>query len=79
MKTLSVKYEVKCLLCGTEVGQVVNETFQKHAGCTRPLPRNGGTWRCCHCGGSLYLEPINVSRAPADRAEPSEIFRNRSA
>ena len=52
-------YSVRCLLCSTEVGQLLNGRLRRHPGCTGPLPRRGGAPRCCHCGGSLYLEPIS--------------------
>ena len=55
MSTRGEQYDVRCLMCGTEVGHLAFGTFIKHAGCTTPLPRRGGLPRCCHCGGALYL------------------------
>jgi hypothetical protein len=52
------QYDVRCLMCGTEVGHLAFGTFIKHAGCSTPLPRRGGLPRCCHCGGTLYLAPM---------------------
>jgi hypothetical protein len=62
-------YDVKCMLCGAEVGQILAARFTKHAGCTATMPRRGGMLRCCHCGGSLYLDPIDVYPASIDRAQ----------
>jgi hypothetical protein len=59
-----VDYEVRCLLCGAEIGSIVFGHFERHAGCSTPLPRRFGLLRCCQCGGSLYLEPIDSYRAP---------------
>ena len=56
-------FSLRCLLCSTEVGQVLDGRFRQHPGCTIAMPRRDGAPRCCHCGGSLYLEPI-------DQAEP---------
>ena len=52
------QYDVRCLMCGTEVGSLAFGRFIKHAGCARPLPRKGGLPRCCHCSGTLYLAPM---------------------
>ena len=56
------------MLCGTEVGQILGSRFMKHAGCDVPMPRKNGLARCCHCGGSLYLDPIDVIPMGIDRA-----------
>jgi hypothetical protein len=40
--------------------------FIKHAGCASPLPRKGGLPRCCHCGGTLYLAPMEGSLPVVD-------------
>lgn len=49
-------YEIHCMLCGTEVGEIREGRFLHHRGCDRPVPVRGGRIRCCRCGGSLYLE-----------------------
>jgi hypothetical protein len=61
------QYDVRCLMCGTEVGYLAFGTFIKHAGCETPLPRRGGLPRCCHCGGTLYLAPMEGSLPVLDR------------
>jgi|SwirhisoilCB2_FD_contig_31_21467438_length_521_multi_2_in_0_out_0_1 hypothetical protein len=63
-RTTTSSWDVKCMLCGTEVGQIIGGSFKKHAGCPGKLPRVGKMARCCHCGGSLYLDPVdgNVSQ-----------------
>ena len=52
------QYDVKCLMCGIEVGHIVFGRFIKHADCAAALPRKGGLPRCCHCGGTLHLAPM---------------------
>lgn len=58
-RTMIQAWDVKCMLCSTEVGQILDGKFSKHAGCPGKLPRVGKMARCCHCGGSLYLDPID--------------------
>jgi hypothetical protein len=62
------QYDVRCLMCGTEVGSLAFGRFIKHAGCARPLPRKGGLPRCCHCGGTLYLAPMEATCRPQTTA-----------
>jgi hypothetical protein len=62
-------FDVKCMLCGAEVGQLLAGRFKKHAGCALDMPRRGGMLRCCHCSGSLYLDPIDVYPGAIDRAQ----------
>ena len=49
-------YEVRCMMCGSEVGEVRERRFVHHPGCERPLPVRSGKLRCCRCAGSLYME-----------------------
>lgn len=67
MLTKSANFDVKCMLCSAEVGQILNGRFQQH-GCKQEMPRKAGMLRCCHCGGSLYLDPIDVYPALLNRA-----------
>jgi hypothetical protein len=77
--TRSENYEVKCMLCGTEVGQILSGKLKKHAGCTATMPRVGGLLRCCHCGGSLYLDPIDVNSSMLDRAQIARTMAEEAA
>ena len=52
----ATSYFAKCFSCSAEVGKVLHGRFLRHA-CPNELPRPNGRPRCCHCGGSLYLEP----------------------
>jgi hypothetical protein len=61
------QYDLRCLMCGTEVGHLAFGRFIKHAGCAAALPRRGGLPRCCHCGGTLYLAPMESSLPELDR------------
>lgn len=72
-------YDVKCMLCGAEVGQILGGTFTQHAGCKIEMPRKAGLRRCCHCGGSLYLDPIDVYAAGLDRAQLRKAFASSAA
>ena len=51
-------YEVMCMMCGTQVGLIIQGSFTAHSGCRKAPPRRAGMFRCCNCGGSLYLEPL---------------------
>jgi hypothetical protein len=72
-------YEVKCMLCGTEVGRVVSGRFKQHDGCGAPMPHKGGLRRCCHCGGSLYFDRIGPHASLLDRAQITKLFANEVA
>ena len=52
----ATSYFAKCFSCSAEVGRVLHGRFLRHS-CPNPLPSAGSRPRCCHCGGSLYLEP----------------------
>jgi len=57
MAMRGVNYDVKCMMCSAEVGQIWAGKFRQH-NCGKAMPVLAGMARCCHCGGSLYLEPI---------------------
>jgi hypothetical protein len=67
------------MMCSTEVGQIVDDKFQHHAGCGRPLPRSGGLVRCCRCGGSLYFDPIDVYMVALDRKQLAKMAGSEAA
>jgi hypothetical protein len=77
--TRATDYDVKCMLCGAEVGQILAGKFTQHPGCTAEMPRKAGLLRCCHCGGSLYLDPIDVYAAGIDRAQLRKAFASSAA
>jgi hypothetical protein len=79
MAATSGNYDVKCMMCSEEVGQVLSGRFVHHQGCALPMQRRGGMLRCCHCGGSLYLDPIEAYPSPVDRAKVREMFANSAA
>ena len=79
MAAILTDYDVKCMMCSTEVGQILNGAFKQHAGCTKVMPRQGGMRRCCHCGGSLYLDPVEIYNPMVDRAQLARIFANSAA
>jgi hypothetical protein len=45
------------MMCGTVVGEVREGRFAHHRECERPVRWLGKLPRCCHCGGSLYVDP----------------------
>jgi hypothetical protein len=49
-------FEVHCMMCGSEVGEIREGRFVHHRGCERTPPVRRGILRCCRCGGSLYKE-----------------------
>ena len=61
----SASYDVKCLSCGAEIGQIWNGRFYHHPACPTLASRPAGRLRCCHCAGRLYLEPSLDNVAPA--------------
>jgi hypothetical protein len=66
-------YEITCLLCGTEVGELRSGRFRHHAGCSRIPAVRAGSLRCCRCGGSLYMERADaLSAALLSRAAAQE-------
>ena len=68
MTMRGVNYEVKCLMCSAEVGQISAGKFRQHD-CGKAMPTLAGLARCCHCGGSLYLDPTDLAPSTLDRAE----------
>jgi len=58
-----VVYEVHCMLCGTEVGEVREGRFVHQPGCELRMQASSGKLRCCRCGGSLYLERADTLSA----------------
>ena len=63
-------YDVRCMMCGADMGQIAGESFRPPVGAPPPLPRRGGLPRCSLCGGSLYLDPSDPSlfRPTAEQA-----------
>ena len=59
-------WDVKCAACDVAIGQILGERFVHDPEC--PLPRRieGGSLRCCRCGGVLHGEERTlVEHAPA--------------
>jgi hypothetical protein len=49
-------YDLKCLMCSRDVGQVRHGHLLLSSPCSPAVLRSRGPTRCA-CGGSLYLEP----------------------
>jgi hypothetical protein len=60
----TASYDVKCLSCSAEIGQIWHGRFFHNPACPTLPPRPAGTLRCCRCAGRLYLEPNLDDRAP---------------
>lgn len=45
-----------CILCGRQVGEVVDGRAVHHPGCSVGFRSVGGMLRCCNCGGSVTVE-----------------------
>jgi hypothetical protein len=58
-------YDLTCMMCGTNVGQLLGGRFVPPASGV-PATRTGGRLRCSRCGGSLYLEPIDAAVSSLD-------------
>ena len=58
-------YELTCMMCGTNVGQLLGGKFIPHASGALAIRTSGGL-RCSRCGGSLYLEPIDAAVSSLD-------------
>jgi len=70
-------FNVHCMLCGRQSGQLRNSRFQRLEGA--PAPKSDGRRTVCgFCGGSLYLE---ADDSPFARiaARPEEIAAVRRA
>jgi hypothetical protein len=73
-------YNVKCLMCSTEAGQMVAGELVWHHPLAPSTARAGTSARCAHCGGTLYLESTEfawserdwVRAAAALKAPPTE-------
>jgi hypothetical protein len=65
----SANYDVKCMACSAEIGQILFGKFEPKPDSRASAPRKGGLPRCSHCGGSLYLEPTDDYPVAAARAE----------
>ena len=76
---ISRSYEVKCLMCSAGIGEISHGKFRRDPGCHGALPVRHGMPRCCHCGGSLYLEPLDDIRAPVSGAVLRAMFTNSAA
>ncbi len=69
-------YEITCLLCGTEVGELRGSRVRHHAGCNQELVVRAGALRCCRCGGSLYMERADaLSASLQSRSDAVETAR----
>ena len=66
---ISANYDVTCMSCGAEVGQILFGRFEPNPARRASAPRKGGLPRCSHCGGSLYFEPTDDYPRAAARAE----------
>ena len=66
---ISANYDVTCMSCGAEVGQILFGRFEPNPDHRASAPRKGGLPRCSHCGGSVYLEPTDDYPMAAARAE----------
>jgi hypothetical protein len=62
---MTVRFDVCCQLCSRVVGQLVDDVFVHQPDCPEKPPQVGGAWRCCTCGGRLYLEPANTPLSSA--------------
>jgi hypothetical protein len=54
-----VQADLSCLMCGRNVGQVIDGRVVHRAGCSGQLRVERGMLRCCGCGGSVYREPVS--------------------
>ena len=58
-------YDLTCMMCGTNVGQLLSGRFVPHTSGAL-ASRIGGRLRCSRCGGALYLEPMDPHAASFD-------------
>ena len=68
-------YEVHCMLCGSEFGEIRERRFVHHSGCERLVPVRNGQLRCCRCGGSLYMERADTLTASLRARAERELAR----
>ena len=54
-----VQADLSCMMCGRNVGQMVDGNIVHRAGCGGTLRLDRGLLRCCQCGGSVYREPVS--------------------
>ncbi|MGE3273318.1 MAG: hypothetical protein AB7P40_31585 [Chloroflexota bacterium] len=54
-----VQADLSCMMCGRQVGQIVDGTIVHRSGCGGTLRLERGLLRCCQCGGSVYREPVS--------------------
>jgi DNA-directed RNA polymerase subunit RPC12/RpoP len=58
-------YDAVCMMCGRTLGYVFQNRFFPQPGGAK-LEREGPTFRCGYCRGSILLE-ANPTRVPPDR------------
>ncbi|MCC7369550.1 MAG: hypothetical protein IT306_14070 [Chloroflexi bacterium] len=54
-----VQADLACMMCGRNVGQIVDGNIVHRTGCGGRLRLERGLLRCCQCGGSVYREPVS--------------------
>ena len=65
-------YDMTCLLCGTQVGELRGGRFYHHAACDSAPIMRAGILRCCRCGGSLYMERSDAISAALGSASSAQ-------
>ncbi len=74
-----VMQDVKCLHCGSLVGQLIGEpgasvsqrAFRPGGNCAGTTPVVSGRVRCCRCGGPVYLDEMeSVVRVREEDLKP---------
>lgn len=56
-------WDLRCLLCSSVVGQMVEKAFVHDPNCTLEPSISQGRMRCCRCGGTLLMEAAFVRQA----------------
>ncbi len=56
MHDVTQVWEVRCAGCDIAIGKILGGRFIHDPSCTLPRRIEGGSFKCCRCGGSLEGE-----------------------
>ena len=68
MREVTQAWDARCARCGITVGQIVGDRFIHDPDCTLLRRIEGGTLKCCRCGGPLHGTQLALAEHPTAMA-----------